>query len=458
MCEIFNSLDSNFNGNEIISFFVKNKRTLIGYFNDHPGFSSFIQYSWENSLLTLSSPNPYSNPAIVLNLASILNQVQAEDEFIKNEKVFELNRCRIISLLEVFVNLSGDQVKLLFKLINNIVDYAVKLSGAKIYLIECPVGNSIPTKLLHEILKTKHLNPIILKISLSRNDSVNAGKTRKQLIESIFNSANLDAACLLIYLDEWITGVNFYNLTNHFSNILKNTNSYFLPVGYLVPSSKNYSRHQTFIKYHNKLIDLLGLNGNSFRIELPFLMADNDNYPYFFSEHDRLAGYRKMQIFGSIFSSIDNAIDELESSPDQVVETFKSLYAKNGSEKDFEIYSVKEIIKNPEIIQDIFTKGVVDYKNLKKELTSIDHSSNQGDIDDLYSDTQVVSKIFSEKIQSHPAKNCVLLACEYLQINNSVDPFDRYFFKHHVPVIANLSGNIMFLHESMMTLLRKYIH
>ena len=437
---------------QIISFIESRQQDICNYFEQHSGLSNYIISGWHKYLLELEIDDPYNKPEIIINISCILNHLQSEEGMFEKNVLYEI-RSLLKLFLKKYSELAKEQIKLLNTLINKIVEAVIRFKGVNIYLLECPVGNSIPTKLLYNKLKKSNIESAVIKVALSRNDTVSKGITRKQLIENKILSLNFNSSSLVIYIDEWITGSNFNSLSVHLSNILKKTNSWFFPAAYMITDSKNKSRYSSFIQKHDEYLSKLNLSGIDYRIELPLFIPENNKYPFFFSEHDRLAGYRKMQILGSIFSTFDYAIEELKKSNDDIIRSFKQLYIENGIKEEFEKYSPDEIVKNEKIILDLFNESYQDYQLLKVSLLSIEHASNGGEFSDLYEDSREVTHLFAEQIERRPAKRCILLATVFLDINHSINPSDRYFFPNHVPVISLLSDNMILLHNYFMEIL-----
>ncbi len=91
-------------------------------------------------------------------------------------------------------------------------------------------------------------------------------------------------------------------------------------------------------------------------------------------------------------------------------------------------------------------------------MDSIEDPSNMGDVgDDPLETTARVSAKVAEMVEGRPAKACVMLAMTLSEGGIECDPADRYHFEHHVPVLADLSDDERYLHDSLMAELIRVI-
>ena len=75
------------------------------------------------------------------------------------------------------------------------------------------------------------------------------------------------------------------------------------------------ARFKSFESDHDALAHKVGVRGSEFRIDVPEMksLLGLKGEPFFWSESDRINGYRKMQFLGSILSSLKQMIDHLAS-------------------------------------------------------------------------------------------------------------------------------------------------
>jgi hypothetical protein len=87
----------------------------------------------------------------------------------------------------------------------------LKDSGVRnVTLIESPLGNSVPTQVLHDIAVDKGLTTETLTLNAPRNVRSSAGRTIKQAVEDLVPQL-IKAECV-IYLDEVLSGTRFIKL------------------------------------------------------------------------------------------------------------------------------------------------------------------------------------------------------------------------------------------------------
>src|SRR5262249_1782586 len=85
---------------------------------------------------------------------------------------------------------------------------SLRLGDGRVFVLELPVGNSLPAKLLVGALTRRGAEPTVVRASLSRSDAAKHGKTRKEMLLEGLAERGLKANDLVIYMDEWFTGSN----------------------------------------------------------------------------------------------------------------------------------------------------------------------------------------------------------------------------------------------------------
>jgi len=157
-----------------------------------------------------------------------------------------------------FLTLSESQVNGLCRFLCEIETFlgTLTLGTARLFLIDLPVGNSLPMELLRTALA--QTRPVtVLRSALSRNDSKRAGITRRELLTELISAENLRPNDVVVFLDEWNTGSNFHNL----SSLLQRTipaGSFFLPAAMLSGKACTKAplepRYATFCKSHDSML------------------------------------------------------------------------------------------------------------------------------------------------------------------------------------------------------------
>jgi len=114
------------------------------------------------------------------------------------------------STLRKFLDLCIEQVDGVCRFLIHIEEFfrTLALGRSRILLVDLPVGNSLAVKLLKNLLASKYSVEVI-RISLSRNDASTKGITRRDLLERRLREARISNNDIVVYLDEWNTGVNF---------------------------------------------------------------------------------------------------------------------------------------------------------------------------------------------------------------------------------------------------------
>src|SRR5262249_54832845 len=113
-------------------------------------------------------------------------------------------------------------------------------------------------------------------------------------------------------IDEWLSGANFRGITDHVRKLCAARGASLLPVALLTEDSPADERFTSHCRHHDKLLGALGEEGERWRVVFPRIVSAVEREGYFFwSEYDRMAGYRKMQVLGSLLSTFDAAIEDL---------------------------------------------------------------------------------------------------------------------------------------------------
>jgi len=340
----------------------------------------------------------------------------------------------------------------------------VVAEARRIVLVELPVGNSIPIKVLRHFLAKRGCSVEVLRISLSRNDSLRidekTGKypkvTRKQLLREHLTEA-LGPRDVVIYLDEWLTGSNFKNISEQIASILRGSvlaGTSFLPVAMLTSASHREDRYLSYVRKHNKLVQRFGFgseNVSRFRVEFPPLDGDLPRRGYFFwAEHDWMAGYRKIQPLGMASSIIDVSVERLMSSPrswPNAVKLFLARMIRLKNQGDGRIPDFPpEAIEDPE---SSILASYEDYKDICREIRAVDHPTNFGrDAEPIEMAGQIGLSILNI-IKDRPAKLCVGLGLSWGGNTGERAFKKRGVYEEHVPVIAELEPPLRWFHDRL---------
>jgi hypothetical protein len=306
-----------------------------------------------------------------------------------------------------------------------------------------PVGNTLAVCLLEQLLR-----PIcrveVMRVALQRNTSRRQGPTRKQLLEEYLASLKLAANDVILYFDEWTTGANFNAMCEIHRKCIPRE-SFFLPVAVLTENSKSVDRYKSFCIDHDKLVHKWGRNGAEFRKVLPAVPSVSHTGEYFFwSEKDRMAGVRKLQVHGAMFSSIDATIEYLHANDDRL------KIALGFQLADFVIEGkIDEKYSNKiGLLLEIFNESYADYCACREQLRKCaDDTAGGGELDDISEGLEALSPKYGALLNGRKAKMAVITASLYSKRFGSLDPENRYFFDTHAPVVISLNGRMAKVHD-----------
>lgn len=349
-------------------------------------------------------------------------------------------------------------------------------------LVELPIGNSIPTKLLEHVLSAAGRSVQVVTIALSRSDKRRSGITREQLINESLSRLELRDTDLVVLADEWNTGANFAKITKYVAGALRERTR-FVPIALLAHDALANATSAQLAK-HEKLAVAAGSTGEFCRVEFPKL--DSYPFPFFWAERDRFSGYRKLQLLGALVSSIDAAIEHL--AVDSAARKRAYLYALRAGDllprsrlRSARIRLLEKIFHGsrsaPRFIATIvkrfvqramplevrllaelemqFQNGLLEYRTHRDAIFSIEHPSNVSlprDVDEAYK--ELISRIIDTLGPKSAAERCVAIATFYEKHEGSVDPADRFPIEAHVPVVWQLDADDRILHDELMHVLR----
>ena len=166
---------------------------------------------------------------------------------------------------------------------------------------------------------------------------------------------------------------------------------------------------------------------------------------FFWAERDRLAGYRKMQYQGSMFATLDAAIEKLMSDP-EALQVAQRLFFEHGAGG----HEVTEaMVNDTEGFRLVFAMSYRDYKSCRESLMSIDHPSNLGDAPDSAKAIWELAGAYKRALENRHARLCAQVAMIWSWENYRSDSEAQYPFPSHVPVVRKLEGGQALLHEML---------
>lgn len=336
-------------------------------------------------------------------------------------------------------------------------EHKVVARSNRIILVELPVGNSIPIRILRHFLEKHMCKAETLRVSLSRNDTQHKGITRRQLLESRL-AAIVTSGDVVIYLDEWLTGSNFRTVSEHIASVLRASQAgdvSLLPVGMLTDNSRFASQYSSCVRRHKTLVECAGFGferSSRFRIEFPPLSGILPRPGHFFwGEHDWMAGYRKVQLLGMAATVVDEAVERLMKSQlawSEATKLFLVQVAKwLATHSNCELDIPRDIIDHPE---SCLNSSYEDYKHVRNQIRAIAHPSNLGECDDPIEGIKDLGARILEIINDRPARVCVGLGLA-LSAHSSETQFRRQdvVFKEHVPLVVELEYPLRWFHDRL---------
>jgi len=454
------TIDNRWPSDGLCRYYTQHQQPVINYMREHEGFMAVIRHIFENYGSSLAQTDVLQDPTTLNDLAafaafladhypaSLASPDRQEVEKIISELQPRISLELIHSLLP--------QVLKLAEVIWRIEEFVHKElpPDGRVFILEFPVGNSIPSKLLDNILRHERRESRLVRISLSRNDAKKRGMTRKQLLEKKLAELNSKSEDIVVLIDEWLTGSNFRTLTDLLERNPYIRKSRFLPVALLTAQSNRDNRYESHVAEHNRLLRKLNEQGDDWRIIFPRINTriERDGY-FFWSEYDRLSGYRKVQILGSYVSSIDAVLKKLSEDREALRGArvrFLSLVAEMRARGVVGPEITPSVLADQGTLDQLFIESYEDYSCCHEQLCAIEHATNLGTVSDIEEDIRQVVEKIHDIIDGRSAKLCVLLALLYIEDERMIDPEDQYLLQSLAPVVVELSGGFRRLHESVM--------
>ena len=401
--------------------------------------------------------HPIDDPGLIYNESALLAVLlQAAEECHSPEGTLSAIETTHELLLRQYLNLVSEQADALCKYLLQInrVFNRMSLGHSRVILTDLPVGNSLPVLLLDYVLSAFAKTEII-RVALTRNDSRSLGITREQLLANEMNRLGLGKNDMVVHFDEWDSGANFNRICKIQKRILKRTGTFFFAAAVLTAHSQREERFRSFCDSHDETLAILGLNGADYRRVLPPLrtLLKADGY-FFWSENDRMAGYRKMQVHGSMFSTIDETIKLLHNNGDELHKALCIALAVAAGLKDLP----ESILKGLAALKALFEEGYQDYINCRGDLERCadEYSIYDGPLD-LDGEFIKLSPNYKKILDNRKAGIAVNISITYARRLGSIDPANRYYFKSHAPMISKLEGRMAVVHRVTVDFLKSRI-
>ncbi len=382
-------------------------------------------------------------PSLLLNVAVCFTLL----EYTLDDTQPDRAKCRVLlgeaidTLAARWAKAISHQVDRLAILLRVVIDFIERLAlgESRIVLLEFPIGNSIPTRLLAELLQERGQAPHILRVALSRNDSRKAGVTRAELMDERLSTWGLTSNDLVVYVDEWLSGSNFNNLALRLDRIVKQKGAFLLPIAAVAPGAEAKDHYRSYCAEHDAIARKIGMSGSDLRIPFPPLQEGgiDTEQRFFWSESDRLAGYRKMQHLGSLLGSIFEVVEEIRTNSELLLAVhgrFMQAVAEEGNPNDEEFNAMFE---RPDSFRSALEAAYPDFCLWKEDVQKMDFESNKGVAEDPSGALQDLTVVLVGTAEGRKAKLLVDVAAMWIR-STEIDPRNQYYFRGHVPVIAEL--------------------
>jgi hypothetical protein len=318
-------------------------------------------------------------------------------------------------------------------------------------VIELPIGNSLASKLVAQLLKHEGFNVLTIQAALSRSDAGHARARTRAGLAATLRDVEPREDDVLIYLDEWITGTNFQKIYTRLNRLAmgRRARTYVLPVALQASTAATHGDFGKLVAAHDDATSRIGVNGAEARILVPTLPSRYKlPSPFFWGERDRLAGYRKMQLWGAIFSSLDQAIELLAQDADRLDETYFATLQR-AAETDRR--AAHALATGNQQFREIYAQAYADYRSRREALLAVEHASHAVTPKDVDAATAELCTTVLKMLDGTPAFTCLVMAIEYLSRKHSIEPADRYFFRDHAPVILPLTGKAVRAHACLLS-------
>lgn len=335
-------------------------------------------------------------------------------------------------------------------------------SSGRVILPEFPIGNTIPVRLIAEQLRGAGYRVETPRFALARSDTSGSTPLVGGMVTAGMTGLGLTSGDLVVYVDEWVTGTNFQTISTALADAARRAGAPLLPAGLLTDTShaeKGYAKRQAA---HDALAGRAGVAGGDFRFVFPGLAT---RFPrarghyFFWSEHDRTAGYRKAQPLGMMVSSVAAAVETLADDDDALRAAWLRLTEDRAEMIPGAFARVIDLGTTAGVAaaRSAFTASREAFRQSLPEIEAIDHPSNRGEVDDPAGLLQDICRAIVTVADRHGAALCVSLAVSHLRGRPGVDPEDRYHFRNHAPVIVELGEHAQGYHRALMYALRAIV-
>lgn len=446
-----------------LDWLALNREQVISYITQEWGLrKAIIKYD----VMVMAEehiPNWHSDPLSRLNMALLVNLLHVAlpeiDSAIPGALTLEESTKKIIrGLIAEYVEANRRQADSLVKACRDFAAIASEVSPEGTFvLIEMPIGNSVPCRLVESFLGEQGRRVDTLLCGFPRKNN----KIKKEVLDKHVKETGIDvsAAQTLLYLDEWNSGSNFKEACRLLSSSESLKQCKLLAGALLAPEANSHNRYSSHCGAHDRLTqNTWGNRVDSEALRYPISPMQSGLFslmgtPFMWGEYDRLSGYRKMQFVGSIVSSLHEAVDELKNNGELRRRLAASFFASVDP----------DLLQRPRMLaahiafseSEMSDSAFTDYESIKEQLDNIEDTTNEGILDDPVSSISRITKKVEEIIEGRRCNWLAKLGVLRLQQRLKPDPANRYHNPFHTAVFSPLEGRSLFLRDSFVAEVKK---
>lgn len=422
------------------------------------GSAQELYVSWTGSGVR---PDHFRDPSMLTDIASLLSLLLkiyvAAFTGDNRQTIEDVITAALDSIAQEFVAVCRPQVRAIEQMVSTTLHEAkVVRDSARLLLVELPVGNLIPLRLLHHFLRKQGCRVETVQVPLCRNDSASHGMTRKEMLKDRLQGA-IRGGDLVVLVDEWLSGANFKTITQYVGAIVRAVpNASFLPIAMLADYSSTNEHYLSCVRAHKKLLKEFGFGSEKtsrFRIQFPpleVLVSRGDRHYFFWSEHDRLTGTRKVYPAAMCFAAVDAAVETLMKDPERWREALLRMLMHMAPAMRAESGLPTQEDENDGLFDIPLEKCYEDYTRIKGELQAVQHACNLGRCDDPVQAFREIRDALMQKIEGRPASICVGLGLALVEddfLNDSWKPRVR---REHTPILVEVESPQRWFHDRLM--------
>ena len=391
---------------EWVAWLTKHCRAMKSHLTSHASFRKvIIGYDVKTESLR-SHPKWQEAPFALYGMALLAHRLYVEAPNFAGTDLPDLERWALAIVdhfLGGFLEAQKNQVTSLLASVRKMGELVSSLAGVRpVILLEFPIGNSIPTKLLARILEQEKTTFSVVRCGIPRKNKSGSHTKKDLLVEQLQTGTSLPENCLVVYLDEWNSGANFREICGLLSTQLRSSGVQFVPAALLSPTSSSHDRYASHVREHDRIVAKSSLRqvvGEDLRFTMAPLatgLVSPAGTQFFWGEYDRLSGYRKMQVWGAVFSSLDCAVALLKSDGDYRRRLICFLLLSSGYSES----TAPTLVEMLQYIEcQLLCEGFTDYEKAKSALMSIALPSNRGGNVDIDVEIGTMAKAVTEKVQ-----------------------------------------------------------